>query len=512
MIIRELITKLGFSVDSASLKKAEDSIDGVKKKLVSVRAPKGGIMINDFFYKGGRYIPKGIWEQVENGTANVNRNLNQLGDSAESAGSKIKQMVQAYFTFASVTTLARVADAAQSLRARLAMVPQTIGDAGAAFDELAERANFARTSIDAYGQLYVRLAGATKDYFTTQEEVLEITDAISQALTINGATTQEAASVTLQLSQAFQKGKLDGDEFRAFMEGLSTDFKEKMVVALQDVTGNANITVGALYDMSASGELVAKDLALAFKKMAPEIRKQMLSIPLTIGGATQIVRNDFTAMIDRMNRESMAVTRIAGTIVKGFDLIETGIYKVKDVFGGFGNVVSFTGSLIATIITGKILKSLIDLDKKTFLLRLKWIGMAAAVVAAALVIEDVFRFINGQASATAKVIDYLIDRFSTLRGFLNFGEDVKNIFGSWAPLLLEKAGVQPGMLAPQVNNRPLMGFTDVGARPPQSNRYEVNVTLPPGSTPDQVPLWTAEVEKAIDKTIARNITSTVGGR
>ncbi len=470
MIIRELITKLGFSVDSAALKRGEDAVKNIKNRT------------------------------------------NEVSEAAKGATSNIGLMLQAYLSFASASSLARVADAAQSLRARLALVPQTIGDAGAAFDELVERANFARTSLNAYGTLYVRLAGATKDYLKTQEEVLTVTDAISQALAINGATTEEAASVTLQLSQAFQKGKLDGDEFRSFMEGLSTDFKEKMVVALQDVTGNTKITLGALYDMSANGELVAKDLALAFQKMAPEIRRQMLSIPLTIGGATQIVRNDFTAMIDRMNRESMAVTRIAQTIVKGFDLIEAGIYKVKDVFGGFGNVVSFTGSLIATILTGKILKSLMSLDKTTLILRLKWIGMAAAVVAAALVMEDIFKFINGEASATAEVVDYLINRFSTLNGFLNFGEDVKNFLGGWAPAALKELGFEPGTLAPPVNNRPLMGFTDVGARPSQSNRYEVNVTLPPGSTPDQVPLWTAELEKAIDKTIARNITTTVGGR
>lgn len=472
MIIRELITKLGFTVDSSALQRGQEAADNLKKKT------------------------------------------NEISSAAQEARSNIGLMIQAYVSFASAASLARVADAAQSLRARLALVPQTIGDAGAAFDELVERANFARTSLNAYGTLYVRLAGATKDYLKTQEEVLTVTDAISQALAINGATTEEAASVTLQLSQAFQKGKLDGDEFRSFMEGLSTDFKEKMVVALQDVTGNTKITLGALYDMSANGELVAKDLALAFQKMAPEIRKQMLSIPLTIGGATQIVRNDFTAMIDRMNRESMAVTRIAGTIVKSFDFIEAGIYKVKDAFGGFGNFVSYIGSLIATVITGKIIKSLVSLDRKTFLLRAKWLLLTGAVLAAALIVQDVFAGIRGDASVTADAVDYLIDRFTTLNGIARFGEDVKNFMGGWAPWLLEKAGFEQGSLAPRpMANRPLMDFTDIGAngRPVQSN-VNVNVTLPPGTSPDQAPIWMREINKAVDDTLARNIANTVGAR
>jgi len=476
MIIRELITKLGFSVDAAALKRGEDAVNNIKNRT------------------------------------------NEVSEAAKGATSNIGLMLQAYLSFASASSLARVADAAQNLRARLAMVPQTIGDAGAAFDELAERANFARMSINAYGTLYVRLAGATKNYLKTQEEVLEVTDAISQALAINGATVEEAASVTLQLSQAFQKGKLDGDEFRSFMENLSIDFKEKMVVALQDVTGNAKITVGALYDMSANGELVAKDLALAFKKMAPEIRKQMLSIPLTIGGATQIVRNDFTAMIDRMNRESMAVTRIAQTIVNGFDLIEAGIYKVKDVFGGFGNVVSFTGSLIATIITGKILKSLIDLDKKTFLLRLKWIGMAVAVVAAALVIEDVFRFINGQASATAKIIDGLVN---SLKDALNFLDELssKTVGRIQAGKLyiartlgLDEVGggnfSSPRAIDPNVVEQAQV-MSWLARRAAASNvQVTINVDVPPGTPESQA----QSIATIAGDALSRYITNVAGGK
>jgi tape measure domain-containing protein len=473
MIIRELITKLGFSVDSAALKRGEDAVNNIKNRT------------------------------------------NEVSEAAKGATSNIGLMLQAYLSFASASSLARVADAAQSLRARLAMVPQTVGDAGAAFDELAERANFARTSINAYGTLYVRLAGATKDYLKTQEEVLTVTDAISQALAVNGATTEEAASVTLQLSQAFQKGKLDGDEFRSFMEGLSTDFKEKMVVALQDVTGNANITVGALYDMSANGELVAKDLALAFKKMAPEIRKQMLSIPLTIGGATQIVRNDFTAMIDRMNRESMAVTRIAGTIVKSFDLIEAGIYKVKDVFGGFGNVVRLVGVALAILVSAKIIKGIRAIAAAGVLASAPWLPMAAVITAVTLAVEDLYTYIKGGQSVFGGLVKWMQDAWDVYERTWNKIGNFRDRIYSKVGAAFDAAGnlVMGGLnMSAQGMAAQNVGISNLGMRPSQSHRYEVNVTLPPRSTPDQVPLWTAEVEKAIDKTIARNITSTVGGR
>lgn len=473
MIIRELITKLGFTVDSGALRRGQEAADNLKKKT------------------------------------------NEISNAAQEARSNIGLMLQAYVSFASATSLARVADAAQSLRARLALVPQTVGDAGAAFDELVERANFARTSLNAYGTLYVRLAGATKDYLKTQEEVLTVTDAISQALAINGATTEEAASVTLQLSQAFQKGKLDGDEFRSFMEGLSTDFKEKMVVALQDVTGNSKITLGSLYDMSANGELVAKDLALAFQKMAPEIRKQMLSIPLTIGGATQIVRNDFTAMIDRMNRESMAVTRIAAGIVKGFDFIESGIYKVKDAFGGFGNVVRLVGVALSLLVAAKIIKGIRAIAAAGLIASAPWLPMAAAVAAVTLAVDDLYTYIKGGQSVFGDLAKWMQDAWDVF-------ENTWNKIGNWRDNLYSKIGnafesagnvvlgglnvAGRGMAAQNI------GLSSIGNRPAQNNRYEVNVTLPPGTTSDQVPVWMREINKAVDDTLARNIANTVGAQ
>jgi tape measure domain-containing protein len=451
MIIRELITKLGFTVDSGALRRGQEAADNLKKKT------------------------------------------NEISSAALEARSNIGLMLQAYLSFASAASLARVADAAQSLRARLALVPQTIGDAGAAFDELVERANFARTSLNAYGTLYVRLAGATKDYLKTQEEVLTVTDAISQALAINGATTEEAASVTLQLSQAFQKGKLDGDEFRSFMEGLSTDFKEKMVVALQDVTGNTKITLGSLYDMSANGELVAKDLALAFQKMAPAIRKQMLSIPLTIGGATQIVRNEFTAMIDRMNRESMAVTRIAAGIVNGFDKIQGSVLYVKDAVGGFGNSARLAGIMIGIY----LVKQLDLMNRQLLLARARFLGAFAGLLLMALLIDKVYKMLSSDKPFFDQISD--------------FGAKIEGGIKGIVEPLLQKMGFEKGMLAPKPNVGPYSGFIDVGpnGRPVQSNvNVTINVDVPPGTPEAQA----RSIASISGDALSQYITNVAGAR
>lgn len=340
MIVRELITRLGFSLNQSQLNNAENGVRRVK-------------------------------------------------DRAEQAATALRNMAAAVASLASVRSIINIADEMQSLRSRIGMLPQTISDAGTAFDEVADRAIAARSSIQAYGQLYVRLAGATSDFINSQEEVLLITDAISQALVIGGANAAEAASATLQLSQAFQKGKLDGDEFRSFMENLSSDFKDKLAKEL-------DTTKDKFFEMSSSGELTTRKLAEAFKRMAHEISKQMLTIPLTVGQATTIVVSRFSRMIDRMNRESKLVTRIADTMLSAFDKIESGVDRVVKSFDGWNNLLRLIGTVAGVAIGSKLIMAMKGVSAAVLLPFAKIIAIVGGL---ALIIEDLYVWVNGEGDS-----------------------------------------------------------------------------------------------------------------
>lgn len=64
-------------------------------------------------------------------------------------------------------------------------------------------------------QLYARTALSAEQYNLSQQKLLSLTRVTAQALRISGATAQESASATLQLSQALGAGALRGEEFRA---------------------------------------------------------------------------------------------------------------------------------------------------------------------------------------------------------------------------------------------------------------------------------------------------------
>ncbi len=332
MIVRELVARLGFDTDLRGVKKWEQGAQKVQKRA------------------------SGLATQLR-------------GMFAAAAG------IQA------IKSVIAVGDSMQSLEARIKLLPQTIGSAADSFDDVAARASAARTSIEAYGNLYVRLAQSLRAFNYTQEDTFAVTDAISAALVVSGAAASEAASVTLQLSQAFNKGKLDGDEFRAFMEGLSADFKDKLAAEI-------GTTADKLFELSRSGELTARKLADAFRKMAPDIQKQLTQMPMTVGQAVTIVGNKFSMFIARLNRESQFISDIAGMIIKAVDLVSDSVDRLSKQFNGIGNIVRFVGEAIVSWYGIKAVGAILAMDKAAWLLKGRMALMFGAFLIGVAIIDD----------------------------------------------------------------------------------------------------------------------------
>ena len=335
MVVRELLTRLGFAVNDSKLK------------------------------------------QYERGTNNIK-------SSAESAAASFRNMFAAFAGFQAIKSLSQVADKMQSMEARIGMLPQTVGDAGAAFDTVSGRASAARQSLDAYGNLYIKLSNAGKDYIKTQEDGLKITDTLSKALVVGGATAQEQSSAMLQFAQAIGSGVLQGDELRAMAEA-SPQFMDELANAIGKPRAE-------LKKMGSEGKLTSKMVIQAVQKMAVVFDKKFLEMPMTIGQATTIMGNRWATFVNRLNRESGAVTKIADLFLKGFDRIESGLGSMVKFFGGATNTLKF----FAIAITALVLPALVRLGAGLMATVFTPAGaVVAALLLLGLVLEDVYTWING---------------------------------------------------------------------------------------------------------------------
>lgn len=322
--------------------------------------------------------------------------VDQTGvNRVEGSINRLSGMLQGLAAFASLRALAGVADSMQSLEARIGMLPQTIGDVGAAFNEVAKHANDNRQSLAAYGAFYTKVGNAAKGLITDQKELLQVTDTISQALVVGGANTMEAQAAMMQFGQALGSGVLQGDEFRSMAEAAPQYL---------DALSNAmNIPRENLKKMASEGKLTSKAVIEATLKMSSMFEEKFRRMPMTIGQATTIIGNKFSTMVGNLNRESQVVTNVANFLLNGFDNISNALKSFVEAVGGSGNAIK-----LLMIVAGVFFAMWIPgwLASAAAVLAATWpiLAIVAALTLVGLLFEDFLGWLDGSDSMLGRNI------------------------------------------------------------------------------------------------------------
>jgi tape measure domain-containing protein len=481
MIVRELVTRLGFSVQDSQLKKYEQGTDNIKKK-------------------------------------------------AEAAAVSFRNIFAAFAGVAAVRSLATIADSMQSLESRIGMLPQTMGDTASAFDEIAKHATDTRQSIEAYGTLYTRIGNAAKNYLTTQEDVLQVTDTISKALVVGGATAQESASVMTQFSQALGAGTLQGEEFRAMAEA-APQYLDALAVALGHPREQ-------LKKLASEGKITTKDVIEATRKIANDFDEKFRQMPMTIGQATTIMGNKWGQFIARFNRESKVVTLVANFIVGAMDSISSGLDTFIETVGGATNALKLLGIVFGAILA-VMLPGWAAAAAATIAATWPILAIVAALVLLGLILEDVYNWfvgnesvmgdLIGDSSAWASEIDNLIAVFKFLTTVLSafwgtakfifnamlmpiklIGEALKLAFApiAWAGGKIGEFSKWLDSKGTPVNTPNAVGVgtvagaaaaaSGVAGTNNQTNSLTINQELPPGTAPETAAAAERGTKQALD--------------
>lgn len=264
---------------------------------------------------------------VDNELGKVDGSVNQTIASFNILGG----VMAGVFGALTISSIAKTADEMQALQSRLNNLPQTVDQGAEAFDAVVQHASAARMSVDAYANFMLRVGNATQDTIKSQDELLEITDTVSKAMVVGGASAEEQSSALLQLAQALGSGVLQGDEFRSMAEAAPQ---------LLDAIGKAlGYPRDQLKQFAADGKLTTTAIITALKKIGPQFDAQFKRMPMTIGQATTIMGNRWDAFINKLNRSSGAVTWVADKFLWMADKVEYSLNIVTDALGGAENAV-----------------------------------------------------------------------------------------------------------------------------------------------------------------------------
>lgn len=201
----------------------------------------------------------------------------------------------------------KLADAMTNMRSRIQLVVGSTEKAVATQQKLMDVANRTRSNFESVGALYSRIGRSADELGLSQERLIGFTETFSQALQISGASSGEAASTILQLSQALASGRLQGAELNAVLEAGGR--------AAQAIADGLNVPIGSLKKLGEQGELTADRVIRAIESQAGTINKEFTSMEVTVGGSLTVLENSFAEMINKVNASAGATKGLSTQIL-----------------------------------------------------------------------------------------------------------------------------------------------------------------------------------------------------
>ncbi|POP43369.1 hypothetical protein CHU32_09825 [Superficieibacter electus] len=207
------------------------------------------------------------------------------------------------------------------------------------------------SDLSSTATLYSRLERSTRSAGTSTADLITLTSTINKGLAVSGATTQEASSTMIQLSQALASGVLRGEEFNSISENGS-----RLAVALADSLG---VTIGQLRGMAAQGKLTTDVVVKGLLKQSDAIAKEFSNTVMTMGQAFTVAGNSVTKFVGE-NSSANATINVFNkgliTLSDNIDIVANAVGAAALVFGG-----RFVGALaMATAAQATKLKTTIQ--------------------------------------------------------------------------------------------------------------------------------------------------------
>ena len=175
------------------------------------------------------------------------------------------------------------ADAMSQMTAKLNVINDGLQTTDELNNMIFSSAQRARGSYQETANLVARLGQNAKEAFGSNAETVLFAENLNKAFKIAGATSQEQASVILQLSQALGSGVLRGQEFNAVMAGAPN--------VIRMIADEMGVPVGQMRDLAAEGKITADIVKRAMLNATSDINAQFESMPKTWADMIQEGKN-----------------------------------------------------------------------------------------------------------------------------------------------------------------------------------------------------------------------------
>ena len=319
MVVRELITKISFAVNKGGLSTANNAISRLK-------AGMGGI--GGASSMASRIFGNNAANMAASATK-VNMGISRIKSSISGLTGALGPLAGAMTAAFSIKAIQNTADEMMSLDGRLRSVTSSEEERRGVESQLYELSQNNRSSLAEMGDLYFSTARACKQMGRSQEDAMRTTDIVSKALTLGGATTDQAKASILQLGQALGSGVLQGDELHSLDENAS--------LLMQHMAESMGVPQSALKQMGSQGVLTSQMVMDAILASGDAIDNEFKGIPLTIGQALTQASNSWKFFILRIEHGTGVFSNIAQSLSQVFKEISEDMNDIVTIMSGPGD-------------------------------------------------------------------------------------------------------------------------------------------------------------------------------
>ncbi|MGQ2972068.1 MAG: tape measure protein [Brevundimonas mediterranea] len=311
-------------------------------------------------------INKRATDRVLNDHKSSARDVNQAWAKADIGGAMNRSLgnglgqlrTQLMASIAAITSGAGIA-AAVGLADTYTRFQNSLKVAGLAGSELAkvqgslfEIANRNGQAVEGLGQLYGRMAMATKNLGTSQADLLQVVNSVASAIKISGRPASEAAGAMTQLSQAFAGGKVRAEEWNSVVENMPS-----LAMALANASEKYRGNLGALKADVDKGNFSSAEMLRLMKLVEPALRKQAELAGTTAAQGFEVLKNKMIEAVGAADAQWGATRRLG-------EALEWLANNLDDVAQALGVVAIAMGVTLAPAI-GKAMIAMTGLTAAT---------------------------------------------------------------------------------------------------------------------------------------------------
>ncbi|EIB6858173.1 tape measure protein [Acinetobacter baumannii] len=252
-------------------------------------------------------------KNAERNARNLGNELNSIerkGDFATKSMDNLSASTRALAGYMAglVTVSAAISkmDTYTGLQNRLKLVTNNQTELNKATEDTFRIAQKTYSAWDSVLQVYQRFSDNAKTLNLTMDDTARLTETVSKAVAISGASAQAADAALVQFGQALASGTLRGEELNSVME--------QTPALAKAIAQGMGISVGQLRTVAAEGKITSQEIVKALNNVQKDVDAMFAKTNITVSQSLTLLSNEITKFVGESGKGSGAAQALSGSI------------------------------------------------------------------------------------------------------------------------------------------------------------------------------------------------------